>query len=199
MPTGYTSEIYNGQEVSGKEFLMKCARAFGACVEMRDAGMDALIPEEFKPSTYHAEEIEKVRIKLIEYQNMTNEEIKQAIEYEYNSKIKYNKEKIEEYKQMKNRYLKTLQEIEIWTPPTPDHIGLKKFAIEQIKKSIEFDCNYSYYEKEEIKKPISEEWINNKINKCEEDIKYHTKKNEEEIKRIEERNKWIKDLRESLK
>ena len=34
MPTGYTYKI--GEGASFKEFVMACARAFGACVEMRD-------------------------------------------------------------------------------------------------------------------------------------------------------------------
>lgn len=35
MPTGYTSEIYQGEEVSPKDFLLTCARAFGATISMR--------------------------------------------------------------------------------------------------------------------------------------------------------------------
>jgi len=199
MPTGYTSEIYNEKEVSGKEFLMKCARAFGACIEMKDTNLDEPIPKEFKPDTYHKEQIEKTKIKLKELQNISNDEIENIIETEYNKTLESNKQKIEEYKELKSRYLKTLSEVELWQPPTLEHVNLKEFAIEQIKTSIDWDCNISYFENMEVKKLTAEEWLKNQINKYEEDIKYHTKKYKEEVKRVEERNKWIKDLRESLK
>jgi hypothetical protein len=32
MPTGYTAAIYEGKKVSGKDFLLTCARAFGALI-----------------------------------------------------------------------------------------------------------------------------------------------------------------------
>ena len=49
MPTGYTSKIYEGKEnVTGKSFIMDCARGFGACISMRDESSDTPIPEEFK-------------------------------------------------------------------------------------------------------------------------------------------------------
>ena len=36
MPTGYTADIYEGNDVSFRDFALKCARAFGACIEQRD-------------------------------------------------------------------------------------------------------------------------------------------------------------------
>lgn len=54
MPTGYTS--YIGQGCDFKTFAMKCARAFGACIDMRDSSLDAQIPDSFEPSRYHLKE-----------------------------------------------------------------------------------------------------------------------------------------------
>jgi len=36
MPTGYTADLNDGKQVTFQEFTMKCARAFGALIEMRD-------------------------------------------------------------------------------------------------------------------------------------------------------------------
>ena len=36
MPTGYTHELHEGEEISFEKFVMSCARAFGALVLMRD-------------------------------------------------------------------------------------------------------------------------------------------------------------------
>ena len=51
MPTGYTSKIADG--IGFKDFALSCARAFGACIEMRDDPSDKPIPNEFKPNDYH--------------------------------------------------------------------------------------------------------------------------------------------------
>jgi hypothetical protein len=198
MPTGYTSEIYNGKEVSGKDFLLQCARAFGACIMMRDEPNNAEIPEEFKPDTYHLDQIEKAKDDLKKYQSMSNEEIQKKIDKEYDDKIKYNQKQIEEARKMKNRYLNTIAEVTAWIPPTPDHVNLKQFALQQLRESIDWDCGTKYYE-EEVIKLSPKEWLDNRIESCLKSIEYHTKEYDSEVKRVSERNKWIKDLRESLK
>ena len=56
MPSGYTSDIYNGKEVTFKDFALGCARAFGACVMQRDDPADEkpkIMPEE----SYHARRV----------------------------------------------------------------------------------------------------------------------------------------------
>jgi hypothetical protein len=197
MPTGYTGEIYDGKEMSGKEFLMKCARAFGACIMMRDNSLDTPIPEEFKPNMYYLEKIEESLTKLKDIQSLTKDKVIDYINQEYKDKIKYSKEQIIKYNEIKDRYLKTLREVEKWQPPTEDHIELKKFAIDQLQNSIKFDCNVSYYEKE-IVKPSINEWLERETKQCLKDITYYTKENENEIERTNKRNGWIKDLRDSL-
>ena len=42
MPTGYTTDIYNGKDVTFKDFALKCARAFGACIHQREDNIDDL-------------------------------------------------------------------------------------------------------------------------------------------------------------
>ena len=81
--------------------------------------------------------------------------------------------------------------------PTSEHKGLKDYAIKQIQDSINFDCNTSYYE--DVKKETVEEYKARKINGFESDLLYHTKKNQEEIDSNNQKNSWIKQLRDSLK
>ena len=42
-------------------------------------------------------------------------------------------------------------------------------------------------------------WIENKINKCLQDIDYHSKEMEKEIERCNQRTIWVKELKQSLK
>jgi len=201
MPTGYTSKIYDGKEQTGKEFVMTCARAFGALMNMRDEPSDAVIPEEFKPSTYHSKQLELAREKLAECAKITLEEANVFIEEEHTKRINEDQQYYDKTMYLKYRYEKTLEQVEKWIPPTKEHIKLKEYAIDQLKQSIEFDCSnlYSEYDTtERYKKETPQEYIESKMSSCLENIKYHTEKLEAEIKGTNERNLWIKQLRDSL-
>lgn len=200
MPTGYTNDIYEGKEVSGKDFLIKCARAFGACIMMRDDSLDAPIPEEFKPDTYYSERLKTVKQELKKFQYMTIEEATDIVEKRHLDKIAENKKIRKERTEMKNRYLNTLADVYAWQPPTRDHAELKKFAIQQLEDSIKWDCgsDLDEYYPLDVKKQTPQEYIDEQVNICLKNIKYYSEEQEKENKRVAERNKWIRDLRESL-
>lgn len=129
---------------------------------------------------------------------MTKEEAQIILDSEYRDTLERNREGIKNRNDMKDRYLKTLNEVKTWTPPTKDHENLKEFAIKQLTESIDFDCGTSYYENE-VKKLDVDEWLKGQITRCKNSFDYHTRENEAEIKRTNERNQWVKDLRDSLK
>lgn len=198
MPTGYTSKIYNGEQQSGKEFIMTCARAFGALIEMRDEPNDAIIPEEFQPSEYHKKELEKAKIELEKYKNMTIEQIQQKVNESYQEIIEQNKKYYNEGLELKNRYEKVLREVERWELPSSEHQNLKDFAMDQLNESIRFDCGHIKKYVEEVKKETPEEYIQKQIDSCLWSINYHQENWDKEIKKTNERNLWIKQLRDSL-
>lgn len=199
MPTGYTSEIEKG--ITFQEYALRCARAFGALVTMRDDPMDASIPDEFKPSDYNLENIEKAEKSLATIKAMTPSAIKKAVQEEFNDRLRVIDECIDKNKKLKNKYENMLIKVKAWTPPTPDHVKLKEFMVEQLEKSIEFDCNIEYHQDDRRKLKLLdvEDWRLKKINQYLADISYHQKKHKAEVDRCTTRSKWVKDLRESLK
>ena len=86
MPTGYTSDIEKG--ITFNEFTMQCARAFGACISMRDDPGDKPIPKEFKPSTYHIEGIKKAKEKMVQLKKMSLETATQEAGKEFTEEAK---------------------------------------------------------------------------------------------------------------
>jgi len=64
MPTGYSAPVLEGKIKTLPEFALLCARAFGACVNMRDDSMSADIPEEFPVSDYHSKAYKQASRKL---------------------------------------------------------------------------------------------------------------------------------------
>lgn len=56
MPSAYTAPVQDGKITEFKDFAILCARAFGACIDMRDDPLDKPIPEAFSPVTKHYDE-----------------------------------------------------------------------------------------------------------------------------------------------
>jgi len=195
MPTGYTLDLYDGKDLTFEEFALKCARAFGALISMRDKLIDAPIPEKFEPSDYHLKELEKAKKRLEEIKGWDEEKAEQEAERAYKEALKKREETIKKNELIRKRYEDMLLEVQKWKPPTPDHEGLKKFMIQQLEESIEFDCFIP-----EMPQYLSgEEFREQQIKKALNDIEYHGKEYVEEVNRVYEKNKWLFLLRESLK
>lgn len=198
MPTGYTANIENG--ISFNEFILKCAKAFGACITMRDDPLDTPIPEKFEPSNYYKEKLEESKENLNKLQQMSLSDAFLESQKEYSDSIKYNKNSIKKKKDLLNKYNKMLDNVVKWIPPSNDHIELKNFMTQQINDSIKFDCNIEYYERElkNLKLLSGKDWLKKRIKIVEEDIIYFTKEYEKELKNFNGKNLWVKQLRDSL-
>ena len=191
MPTGYTTDIYDGKDVSFRDFALNCARAFGACVMQRDDPADEkpkIMPEE----SYHAEQLKK----LGKFKKPTKAEFENYIK----TKIADRKETIEEKKKLQKAYNRKIKEAQDWNPPTPEHEGLKKFMIQQLTDSMDFDCNYDYHESElnKLSKMTYDDYFEQQKQNHKWMIKYHTEYLEKDLNNIRQRNKWIQDLYNSL-
>jgi len=196
MSTGYTAGIKNG--ISFEEYVLRCARNFGACITMRDEPFDKPIPEKFEESDYYKKKVENIKEKLQELKSLSDAELQIIIDKEYENKIKDNQERILECKALKEKYDEMLYQVNEWNPPSKEHIGLKNFMIDQINISYS-DCDYSYYENKKIIKLQIEQYKYEKEKELLKDLDYHMKRWKEEAERTAERNLWIKQLRESLK
>lgn len=162
---------------------------------MREEPLSKPMPKEFKASTYHLERLEEERRELDRLRSMTMDEVHEQNEVEYQRDVAARKEMLEEKKAIKDRYIAILNDVKAWTPPTTEHNGLKKFAIEQIEMCLP---DLSYYIKEPVR-VSDEEWIEARIESRLDSIRYHEKGWDEECERVASSNKWLADLRGSLK
>jgi len=195
MPAGYTYNIKD--DISFEEFVLQCARAFGALVSMRDEKPNAPIPDEFIPSTYHPEIVAELREELEQLEKLTPKEAELAVEKEYNNQLKRQKEQIDGVKKLKMKYVKMLQYVTEWEPPTDDHKELKDFMMSQIYDSIKHDCNLKYLE-EKIEKISGEQWLKDQIDTLNESIAYHMEYYKKEVETCKKRTTWIQKLKKSL-
>lgn len=195
MPTGYTAAIADG--ITFQQYALTCARAFGALIEMRDEPMDAAIPDEFKPSTYHAEAVAVATAQLAKVKDMTPEQARLEADREFAAACAAYDKRIADRDALRTKYNDMLAKVQAWQAPTPEHAEYKKFMADQIQQSIDFDCSDSYDSAPECKS--TDGWIAIAQAQAERDIRYHTEKHAEEVARAASRTAWVKALRDSLK
>jgi len=196
MPTGYTSGVATGEVTDFTEYALECARAFGACIMLRDEPSGIEIPE-FKPSDYNAKALAKAERDLAEFASMDINSRRALYESETEQRIARANEGISEKRKQRERYEAMLEKAKSFRPPTEDHEDYAKFIVSQLEESIRFDCSGDYYERE--LQPVSfERWQSQKRSGLLRDIEYHEKANREEIERTASRNAWVKALKESL-
>lgn len=196
MPTGYTHAVQDGKVTEFADFAMLYARAFGACVALRDS--NGPIPERFEPDTrYHDESLARAETRLAELRGMSLPAIREAAQQEHAAKVKSSDEYAARMRGWRQRYEAMLLKVEAWQPPSSDHAQLKQFMSDQLRESISFDCS----EPEKADMPAKLEpadWHAKELERAEWDRSYHTQKRAEEIARTEQRNRWLAQLRSSL-
>lgn len=200
MPTGYTHAISEG--ITFPDFALRCARAFGYLVGMREDSLDTQIPEEFEPYPWHKEELNKAQRQLGRIKNKTIGEMleisKRAAERDHRTALKVETEIRERSRELRKQYEAMLDEVFGWDPPTPDHVELKTFMIEQIRSSIEHDCcgDEDWEDDPELLTPFDH--LARRLVRIGSAIDYHTREWNDEVERTRQRNEWIQQLRASL-
>ena len=196
MPTGYTAKIADG--IDFRTYAMDCARAFGACVTMRDdPGGGDMIPEKFEPSDWHAERLKEARAERARLAALSAAEVDTAAALAWEEAEEYRLKQLAEKRQLRSKYEAMLAEVNIWEPPTDEHTQFRDFMRDQITQSIDFDCGGSYGEEPEPKLS-GEEWRKKMLGKADWCIQYHAKEDAGERERAASRTAWVAALRASL-
>jgi hypothetical protein len=196
MPTGYTADIKDG--ISFKTFAMNCARAFGACITLRDEpGGGDKIPDAFEASDYHAQQVEKARAALAEFHALTPSQHMREASKAWDEAETRRIARLDEMRAQRKAYEDMLAKVMAWAPPTPEHDGLKEFMRTQISQSIDFDCDESYYAAP-TPRLTGAQWASQRLEMLERDLAYHQKEHAAEIERAGSRTAWVKALRDSL-
>lgn len=196
MPTGYTFDLYEGNDIAFPDFVMKCARAFGALIEMRDYPMDATIPDKFEASSYHTEQLEKAEADVARIKAWDDTEADSQSQLAYDRAQRKYEESLANKAAMRERYEAMLAQVKAWTPPTREHQGLKDFMVEQLEESIGHDCSTDYLTVPE--RLTGAAYKEQQLHSARWNAFYHTEHGEADKKRANERTTWIRALRQSL-
>lgn len=196
MPTGYTVDIPKG--ISFTEYAMRCARAFGALITLREEPLDAEIPDEFEPSDYNLKRYEEAKAEVDRLRSMSQEEVKAAAEEAYQAAEEHRISKLKKNGEEQAAYAAMLERVNAWQPPSPDHVEMKEFMASQITESMRFDDMADYYAKP-TERMTGEQWRVEMLKKALRDVGYHWREHQQEVERAQSRTEWVSALRASLK
>lgn len=204
MPTGYTSILVDNEDATFEDYAKRCMRAFGATIHMRDKSLN-IEWEPAEASNYHLRMVEKNKKKLEEIRYKSADEVAQMRENGLKESINYYNKYIKKRLEVLSRLNRIKKEAEEWTPPTAEHEKFKRFMISQINDTIDFDCDVDYLEKgiieyeTQLNELDGEEEKRKLIENYKNEIQYHQKEYEKEIERVNSKNKWVRDVLNSLK
>jgi hypothetical protein len=197
MPTGYTHELIKDPDMSAADFIMRCSRAMGALIMIRDDDSNAPIPERFEPSDYHDKELEGATKEHNRLLALTPDELIIEAREKIDAELTRNEEWLARERKQNETFGSMLIRITKWEPPSEDHKGLKEFILDQLKTSID-DTTYIEQSIAALKAEKPEERIQKMLYDAEWNVNYHADEGRKERERTESRNKWLKQLRESL-
>lgn len=194
MPTGYTAEVADGKVTDFRTFALRCARQFGATIMQRDDPMDEP-PKLREPSEYYERSLAESKARLAWLDTLDVEQANDEAAKEYGEAIKQNREYAAKKILTRSRYETMLTEARAWEPPSPEHQELKRFMVQQLTESIDFDCKDYGTKPERLSGPV---WLAREKQKTRESVARYTKMWGEELERVENSNRWITALYDSL-
>ena len=194
MPTGYTAAISDG--ITFKEYALSCARAFGALITMRDDPQDAPIPDKIEPWAHYIESLNDAKASLGELLAYTDEDKVRESNKSNKVNFDYWNEQKQKNDDLKAKYVAMLAQVDAYQAPSEDHVEFKKFMRSQIEDSIKFDCGDYYKTPPEAQS--AEKWYTSALESAERDVEYYERNWRDEVKRSEDRTRWIQQLKESL-
>jgi hypothetical protein len=192
MPTGYTYKIEEG--CTFPEFIWGCARAFGALISMRDSPADEPVPEKLEPAPYYLDAVNEARGELARLDFMTDDEVRRRICEEREEAEADNRRYREDHAAKKAKYLAMRRDVDAWVPPTADHVGLKRFMLDQIE--ISMPCDPCYQRELPIAEPA--EWIGKRRTELLKNLIRSMEEWKKEVERTDSRNEWLQQLRQSI-
>lgn len=201
MPTGFTAVVQDGRVTELEDFIIGCARGFGALITLRDEDQSLDATKRFiddkaylDKSTYYANSLKESYDRLQKLILITDQEIEDEVTAERERVTEYNRKQEEKRLVELARYNEMVKKVEAWQPPTADHVEFKEFMLDQLKQSIEFDCKpYSLPLPE-----VSPTWRDEEIQATKKRIDHYKNEIKKQDERNEGRRLWVESLVDSL-
>lgn len=200
MPNGYTAAIYEGKDVTLRDYLMGVARGYTLAIMQRDEDLRKPVRRVEPQTRYHDEGIDAAEKRLREVAATSVEEANRKAAEEYKAACADWEIEKDRRLAMRARYEAMVQQVEAWEPD-PLVAYLKEGALKHLVDSMKFDCGEPGEEMRYRPYPkllAGAEWIDEQVRKARKDIDYHREERAKELKRTAERNAHIDAFLRSL-
>lgn len=196
MPTGYTADVVNGKITEAKDYILRCARAFGFLAFMRDEPLDAPIPDEIPKNTFYQKGHEIAKEELKKLEAMTPDDIHNAAEEAWRKGIESDDSVYKKWSEENARYEAMKQKVLQWNPPE-DLLPLKDFAIQQLDISKE-DLSWHTDDPHRDARLPDDEWYKLALANCKKDAERYLELARKAQRKYDLDAKFLKMLKESL-
>lgn len=141
MPTGYTYDLIKKPDLPFASFAARCARAMGALVMLRDSPITDTLPETAGDDlSYETKALADAEADVERVTTMTAVQWEAAHRKHIEDTRTQNAERAAEAALWREVCGRLSREATAWKPPTPNHVGLQKFMLEQLQTTAEFDA-----------------------------------------------------------
>lgn len=194
MPTGYTADVVTGKLTDFRTFALQCARAFGACIMQRDDPMDEP-PKLREVSEYYRTAVTSARAELAAFTVLGMDELKAQLDREHAEAVASWEARQREAALVVQHLDGMTSDVKAWTPPTPEHQGLKDFMLQQLAETRKYDGT-AWGEAPVKRTPLL--YAADRIRQLESAVERSEESLRDEEKRCAEQNAWITALYASL-
>jgi len=195
MPTGYTAKVEDGSVTELRDYMLICARAFGALIMMRDDPMDAPIPTKLEPDTgYYDKRITELTADIAKLSAMSADDVLTESLAANNEARRRHREYEAEDQRRLERHQAMAAKVEKWRPPTREHVEYKQFMLQQLEVS----SQHLGSTLDLPAMPIGEEWRAKRLSDLQSQLAQNQRNRDQEIERTAGRQKWLDALLASL-
>lgn len=193
MPTGYTAQFLDDPAMTFEQWALKCARAFGPLIHMRDDSLNAEIPTVVEPSAYYRDALLEAEARVRELETMTLDDAAACAKREHESSKLLNIEIEERSLAEEAKHEVMRAKVEAWAPPTPEHENLKKFMLEQLQTS-----QMPHYDPGPARNRSAQKWLDEERAHAAEHAAIRREDWRKSVEGAAKSTQWLADLRASL-
>lgn len=197
MPSGITSDIYEGKDVSLRDYLMGVARQMSMAIMQRDSDpREPVKLREVQP--YSKDRLDEAQAELERLESLSLEDAAREAQAELKQVEAAHISVVNDREALTRRYDDMIAKVRTWKPePIVQYV--KDHALKYLEESREFDCGHGVYPTAPVRADYEpERWLKAKIDRARRDVEYHTKQYQEEVERVAGYNLHIEAFHRSL-
>jgi hypothetical protein len=193
MATGFTAPIEDDPDFTFEQYLWRCARGMGPLASMREAPLDAEIPERLTVSNAYAADLREARAAVQKLARMSEEEAEAESVAEHDKYLREDAKLRATRVEEGARYRAMQDKVNAWTPPTPEHEHLKQFMLNQLAEG-----HIDFRLPDPAPRKKGPAWREERIRFLREHIDRMEARQAENAAWTEFANRWLADLRKSV-